>query len=79
MYTVFLCIVRLFSKELRRENIPVFQETASCMLYFVIQKDVNDGSLDANFLQNLKSMFEVEIFIERGTYFGAMAAKASRI
>ncbi|HSX37566.1 MAG TPA: hypothetical protein VLE95_01915 [Chlamydiales bacterium] len=67
------------SSELQRKNIPFFEEASSQRLHFAIQKDFSDGSLDPNFLKKLKSIFEVEVFVETGTHFGDTAKKASQI
>lgn len=75
----FFSVLHLWSAQLQRENIPFFQPGIPQIISFSIQKDFSDGSLDAKFLQELRSLFGIEVFIETGTHFGDTADKAGQI
>lgn len=59
-------------------NIPDTEPTLH-QLKFVVPKDFIDGSLKSDFLQQLKTYFGIQIFIESGTFLGNTTAKAARI
>lgn len=78
-FVCFFCTLSLWAGQLQKENIPHYQKEKSQIIPFAIQKDFSDGSLNAPFLQMLKSFFGIETFIETGTHFGDTAEKAGQI
>ncbi len=62
-----------------RSNAPIFNENASHVIPFLIQKDFSNGALKSEFLLHLKTIFGIDIFVETGTNFGNTAARAAEI
>lgn len=78
-FLCFLCAARFLSGMLQKENVPLFKTDSSKVISFAIQKDFSNGSLDAQFLKKLASIFGLETFVETGTHFGDTAEKAGEI
>lgn len=61
------------------ENIPTLNPEATKTLHFSIAKDFSDGALKSSILQELRSFFDIEVFVESGTYMGNTTRVASQI
>ncbi len=57
----------------------MFQPQATHVLCFSIPKDFANGALKASFLSELKALFDVQTFVESGTYQGHTTAIAASL
>jgi hypothetical protein len=73
-----LPICAVFS-HLKSCNIPVFNPHALHVMYYTTTKDLSNGALKYSLLSELKRMFEIELFIETGTFHGNTTAIAATV
>ncbi len=59
------------------ENIPIYRPEATHQLHFCVTRNLTDGALKASVIEQLKTAFNLEAFVETGTWMGDTAEEAS--
>ncbi len=84
MKRFFLLFISLLSSILAEPlflngNVAQFSLQASHIIPFIMTRRLSDGALKSELLQELQSVFDLQTFVESGTYLGNTVAQAEPI
>jgi hypothetical protein len=77
LIAIFFIPIYAVFPQLKSCNIPVFNPHALHVMYYATTKDLSNGALKYSLLSELRQVFEIELFIETGTFHGNTTATAA--